>query len=213
MGPVLATAGDEDGLAYAELTGYVPVPPGTYTVRIVAPGAENCDTALADLEDIPDVTLEDGLSYTAAAVGMVTPAGEDEAFGLRLFEDLRDPESVTSTYIRVIHASPDAPAVDVGTGTGTEFTPIFENVAFGEEGRAEGDQVWYTANVGLVNITITVRPTGTEDEVLSVTGLNFTPATLTTVFAIGNADGDPQPLELLVCAHVGGVTTCTRQAP
>src|SRR5688572_17970920 len=42
IGPVLKGAGDTDGLAYSEVTSYLPLPPGTYDVRIVAPNADGC---------------------------------------------------------------------------------------------------------------------------------------------------------------------------
>ncbi|MFO0630441.1 MAG: hypothetical protein U0325_33110 [Polyangiales bacterium] len=51
MTPTLRGLGVTAGLAYAQVTRYLTVDAGAYTVRLVAPASANCDTALAGLPD------------------------------------------------------------------------------------------------------------------------------------------------------------------
>jgi hypothetical protein len=206
IGPVLAGAGDSDGLAYSEATSYVEVPAATYSVRIVAPGSANCNTALGGLPDVTGVAVAANSDYTAAAVGMLTPAGDDEAFSIKLMADDNTPANAAKAYLRFVHASPDTPAVDVGTGSGSSFTAVWTGVEFGEVGQVAGGD--YLETDPLTDATVSARATGTTADALVIPGVDLPAGVVATAFAIGNLDGAPKPLKVLVCQDTAATATC-----
>jgi hypothetical protein len=171
IGPVLATAGDANGLAYPEVTSYVAVPAATYSVRIVAPGSANCNTALAGLPDVTGVAVSANSDHTAAAVGMLTAAGSDDAFSIKPMADDNTPENSAKGYLRFVHASPDAPAVDVGLGSGSAFTAVWTGVQFGEVGKVSGKD--YVETDPITAGTVRARATGTTADALVIPGVNL----------------------------------------
>ena len=207
IGPVLATAGDTNGLAYPEVTSYVAVPAATYSVRIVAPASANCNTALAGLPDVTGVTVAANSDYTAAAVGMLTAAGSDDAFSIKLMADDNTPENSAKGYLRFVHASPDAPAVDVGLGSGSGFTAVWTGVEFGEVGKVSGKD--YVETDPIAAGTVSARATGTTADALVIPGVNLPAGAVATAFAIGNLDGAPKPLKVLLCVDSAAMSTCS----
>ncbi|MEJ7735584.1 MAG: DUF4397 domain-containing protein [Polyangiaceae bacterium] len=211
IGPVMdGVLGDADGLAFTEVTGYLELPVGTYTARLVAPASANCDTALADLPDVADIQVAEATDYTLAATGMLTPAGDDEAFAVRAYGD-DNAVPAGQAKLRFIHASPDTPNVDVGTGSGETFAAVFTNVAYGTVGQVGGMD--YLTTPPLDGITVSARATGTDTDALVIPGVSLPADAVATAFAIGNLDGDPADLQVLVCVDNGpltdGLTSCT----
>ncbi|GAB3021615.1 DUF4397 domain-containing protein [Natronobiforma cellulositropha] len=98
---------------YDDVSPYLELEPGTYTITITAAG------------DPDTVAFEDEVSfgrafYTVAAIGEL----EADTFRPLVLTD------AGSALVRLAHASPDAPAVDV---IGSEGAPtLFQNVSFGE---------------------------------------------------------------------------------
>lgn len=78
---------------------YLPLPAGTYKVQISVTG-----TSTVVFEG--DITTQPGESYTAIAQGSVT--GKGEAFRVQVLED-----ATSGSLLRVLHASPNVPAVTV----------------------------------------------------------------------------------------------------
>jgi len=127
--------GDEpvvSDLEYTETTGYVPLEAGDHQIRVTAAGSQ----ALVVFDE--QVSIPAG---NTTAVALPTPeegnggGGMDRGFQLELYSDENTPpeNSINNSRLRAIHASPDAPAVDVLVGQ----TPVFEDVAFGEAGYYE----------------------------------------------------------------------------
>ena len=114
-------------LEYTEVTGYVPLAAGDHQIRVTAAGSQ----ALAVFDQ--QVSIPAG---NTTAVALPTPdeggtgGGMDRGFQLELYGDENTPpeSSINNSRLRVIHASPDAPAVDVLVGQ----TPVFEGVSFGD---------------------------------------------------------------------------------
>lgn len=209
IGPVLKGAGDTDGLAYSEVTDYVELPEGTYDVRIVAPNAANCDEALAGLPDVTGVAVAANGVYTAAATGvLIDPGAGDEDFAVQLYEDDLTSDAA-NVRVRFIHASPDTPNVDVGVGSGQNFTPVWTNVAFPSVGLVGGEA--YVAIPPPTDATLSARATGTMTDALVLTGVTLPAGAVVTVFAVGNLDGDPEPLKALAC--IDGTGTCLLLPP
>jgi len=78
---------------------YLPLPAGTYDVRVNVAGTST--TVFSG-----SVTLARGESYTAVALGSVT--GKGAPFGVQVLKD-----ATSGALLRVLHASPNVPAVTV----------------------------------------------------------------------------------------------------
>lgn len=111
-GPASATKTVE----FTDVTDYVEVPAGEYTVSVPAAGAS------------ATVELEADEYYTGAAIGSLT--GQGESFRLALYED-NNGATPRNSRVRLVHASPDAPTVDVTVKNGPV---LYRNVSFGESG-------------------------------------------------------------------------------
>lgn len=210
VGPVMKSLGDTDGLAFSEVTQYLPLPAATYTARLVAPNAADCATSLGGLPDVPGLSVTADGSFTVAAIGMLTPGNGEQPFELVAYAD---DALVTAgkAKLRFVHASPDTPNVDVGVGSGAQFTPVFTNVAFSETGDVGGKS--YLETEPLANATVSARATGTTTDALVIPGLNLPADAIATAFAIGKLNGDPSPLKVLVCVDngdpVASLTPCS----
>ncbi len=142
---------------YGTVSEYLAVEPGTYTVTITAAG--DPDTVAFEGE----VTVESAF-YTIAAIGEL----EATTFEPLILVD------AGSSLLRLTHAAPDAPAVDVVV-EGTD-EPLFENVAFGEA----TDYLPIPAG----EYTLEVRPVG-EPEAVATFDVELELGTAYTGYAIG----------------------------
>jgi len=118
-------------LAFSELSGAVQVPPAIYTLDFKATGSQ----VTAASATTP--ALAAGERYLAIATGFLS-AG-NPTFRLLPLGDAFTLGAATA-YVRVVHASPDAPAVDVGTVSGNVVTPVpdFVDLAFEESSTGTG---------------------------------------------------------------------------
>ncbi|WP_135821876.1 DUF4397 domain-containing protein [Halostella litorea] len=147
------------GVAYGSVTEYATLPTGTYTVTITAAGDR--DTVAFEGE----VSVEPGY-YTVAAVGELS----EETFEPVVLAD------GNAALVRLVHASPDAPAVDVGV-EGTEYVP-FEDVSFGET-------TGY-ASVAPGTYTLGVRPAGDDGtDPVATFDVELARGTVYTAYATG----------------------------
>jgi hypothetical protein len=113
-------------LSYGQL-GRIQLPVGDATVDIYAAGGS---TAVASAE-LTDLTA--GESYLAVAAGFLAPAPEEGSFRVMVVQDqLVDADA--GARAQIIHASPDAPAVDISTLAGAHLaTPLLvESLRFGQ---------------------------------------------------------------------------------
>lgn len=132
-----------DNLSFGNLSSAVQVPPASYDldVKVAADGG------LAATVQTPE--LVPGMRYLAVASGFV--GGDSPAFTLLAYAD--EFGDGMSSNVRVIHASPGAPSVDVGIlSAGTSFAPIaeFTNLGFGDASSGSGlaiDQAALTLGV------------------------------------------------------------------
>jgi Domain of unknown function (DUF4397) len=198
------------GIVYPEVTTYVPLPAGSYDVRITATG--NCDAGA--VPDTLGVNVPLGIHATVAAVGDLSPAGSDPAFQLKVFPDDAIP-SATAGELRFIHASPGAPAVDIGLRSTTLETHIFSDVSFGQVGQDPlADANGYLPASPFADDSISAVITATKVLALRVSGVSLSAGSLVTTFAVGGKTGDTMnPLQILVCddsaAPKGLFTVCS----
>ena len=110
---IFAGAGElTDNLAFAQLGGAIQVPPGSYTLDLFAHAAGATRPAGAPAFSYPTPALAAGERYLAVATGFLSPAAGEQGFRIEAFAERfgSDPGAL----VRVIHASPDAPTVDIG---------------------------------------------------------------------------------------------------
>ncbi len=172
-----------DDLSFGELSPPVQVPPASYSldVRVVAGGAVAATVATP--------VLAAGGRYLAIASGFVASSGIE--FTLlpyaAAFGGADDP------LVRVVHASPDAPAVDVGVWDGTTLTPVgaFTNLEFGEASLAAGTALPAAAFTVGIAATGTVMPAATFD---------LAPTAGLRAFAVagGSLAGSGEPFRLML---------------
>jgi hypothetical protein len=159
-------------LAYKAASDFAAVPAGSYAVKVTATGA-------TDAVISANLPLEAGQSYTVVAVGQLAD------ITARVYVD--DTSSLASgqARLRVIHASPNTPGVDVAVTGGPV---LINNLAFPD---ASDD---LDVDAGTYNVE--VRPAGTETAALSAPGLALEAGKYYTVLAVGLLGGSPA-LELL----------------
>ena len=205
IGPVLKSLGVTAGIAYPHATPYVDLPAGTYSARIVAPNAADCSTALASLPDVPGIVVAADGAYTVAATGLLTPTAPQQAFEVKLYED-----DLTVTTgkdnLRFIHASPGTPNVDVGLGSGDNFTAVWTDVAYGTVGQVSGKD--YVSIDPPSGATLSARAHGANTDALVLDGVTLPTDQVVTVFAVGVLGNETHPLKALACLDLSADATC-----
>ena len=150
-------------LGFGAFSGWVPVPAGEHQIQVTATGAA-IDTAVIDAT----VTLESGVAYQVAATGLlanITP---------QIYETDLSELSADTARVRVVHASPDAPAVDVAV-TGGDV--LISGLAFPNA----SDYLEVPAGT----YDLEVRPAGTTDVALALPGVQVEAGMVYDIFAIG----------------------------
>jgi hypothetical protein len=217
-GPIMKSLGVTAGLAYTQVTKYLTVNAQQYDVRLVAPNAASCSTPLvAGLPDFTSLPAIPANGYvTVGAIGVIGNA--TTPFTLKAYAD-DGSVAATKEKLRFVHASPGTPAVDVGLGSGTAFTPVFVNVAFGDAAAAGSGALvganGYATTDPLTAVTISARVHGTTADALVVPGVTLAAGTISTAFAIGEIGG-ANPLKVLLCGDqppAGALLSTCAQAP
>ena len=150
------------------ITAYSALEPDTYNIKVVPTGATDPVVIEADL------TLEEMTDYTVVAVGQLVNIEP-----LVLVDNNSTP-AAGKAHVRFVHASPDAPAVDIAVQGGPV---LFSNVSF----KGVGD--YLPVDAGTYDLE--VRLAGTETVALSVPGVALADQTVYTIFAMGLAGGEP----------------------
>jgi hypothetical protein len=126
-----------DDLRPGALSGALQVPPGTYTLDFFAHAAGAGRPAGSPAASASTPELAAGQRYLAIATGFL---GDEPGFQLLAFADeLQD--GGAGARLRVVHASPDTPAVDVGTMSGAALSPVWSDLGFREASEAAGTAV------------------------------------------------------------------------
>ncbi|MFT3694560.1 MAG: DUF4397 domain-containing protein [Kofleriaceae bacterium] len=192
-GPILTQNGHLTGLPYANATKYFDLPADQYDVRIVAPNAPDCGTALGGLPDATNLpALADGVSATIAAEGLVA-FGSPQAFTLKAYVDDTTVDA-TMAKLRFIHASPGTPAVDVGIGGGVLFTSVFSDIAYGN---ASVTTNGYVTTAPIHAAEISARAHGSLTDALAIKPAELPAGAIATAFAIGQLSDSS--LRVLLC--------------
>ena len=158
-----------EGAEYKQATDYMALPAGDHEIEVF-PAGENGEGEPVISQS---VTLEEGMKYSAAAVGKL-----DGISLWALGDDMEASEG--KAKVRVVHASPDAPNVDVAVKDGDV---LFSDVAF----KSTSDY----AEVDPMTVDLEVRPAGSEDVVLEIPGVELKEGYVYSVYAIGLVEGEP----------------------
>ena len=191
-----------DGVAFSNapfkgITDYAALDTGTYNVKVVPTGAKDPVVIEADL------ALE-AKDYTVVAVGLLANIEP-----LVLIDNNSAP-AAGKAHVRFVHASPDAPAVDIAVKGGPV---LFSNVSFKEIGD------YLPVDAGTYDLE--VRLAGTSTVALAVPGLALQDGTVYTVFAMGLAGGEPtlmavpsvDAMHSAMMPQSGGVNIASLYAP
>jgi len=178
-------------LAFQDATDYIALPAGDYDVAVTPTGGTAADAVIE-----ATLTLDGGMDYTVAAVGQVADIQP------LVLEDNNAAPAEGKAHIRVVHASPDAPAVDIAVAGGPV---LIDNLAFPTAAEY--------LPVDAATYNLQVRPTGTETSALDINGFVAEAGTVYTVFAVGLVGDGSLGVLPLVDATNPMSTTSTSQAP
>jgi hypothetical protein len=151
------------------ITDYAKLEPGSYQVQVSPTGATEPIVIDATLD------LATETDYTVVAVGQLASIEP-----LVLIDNNSAP-AAGKAHVRFVHASPDAPAVDIAVASGGPV--LFSNVPF----KGVGD--YLPVDAGTYDLE--ARLAGTDTVALSVPGVTLSEGTVYTIFAMGLAGGEP----------------------
>lgn len=167
-------------VAFKSATDYIEVDGGTYDLAVTAHGSTS------EVVVLDGVTLENGKVYTVVARGTLD-AMDGAPFEVRAFIDDASGQayadlSPATALVKVVHASPDAPGVDLYV-----------------DGAKAGMNLMFPANTGYLTVaagtrSVKVTPSGSMTAVIEGS-LRFDARRSYSVFATGTL-GNLQPLVL-----------------
>nr|WP_254714848.1 DUF4397 domain-containing protein [Natranaeroarchaeum aerophilus] len=161
-----------EDVPFRAVSDYLELEPDTYNIRITAAGDEETEVFNEDVE------LPAG-AFTAAAIGELDEEGTQE-FAVETYEDdLEDPGE--DARVRAVHASPDAPAVDIAANGDV----LLEDVDFGEAGAVE---------VPAGEYTLEIRAAG-EEEAVAEFPVETESGLVYSAFAVGYLEPEAAPVD------------------
>ncbi|WP_255192292.1 DUF4397 domain-containing protein [Natronobeatus ordinarius] len=166
---------------YPSVSDYVDLEPGTPTVSIVPAGQDVDQAVVEETIDVTDEEYPDG-DYTVAAIGEV--AAENQPLQALVLEDDNSPTEPGAARVRAVHASPDAPAVDVVVEETGDA--LFEDVAFGEFGYVDVPEGEYT---------LLIYPAGDRTEAVFEVDVSPAAGTVYSAFAVGYLTPEEAPAD------------------
>ncbi|MGI8475846.1 MAG: DUF4397 domain-containing protein, partial [Thermomicrobiales bacterium] len=159
------------GLKYGSESGFRDLPAGAHHVQIAATGADPGQAVI----DLPALQLVAGKASEVAAVGLLA--------GITALVSEVDVHAIAPSAaglprarVRIVHAVPGAPAVDVSVIGGDVTTRLATGLGFG----AAGGYTEVTAGSHAVRVT----PSGTGNVVSSLASFAFLGDTVYSVYAL-----------------------------
>jgi hypothetical protein len=181
-----------NNLAFPNITEYVSLPAGNHAVKVFPASANGTGTPVID---VPALTLAAGKDYTVAAVNTLS------AIEPLVLEDNNAAPAAGKAHIRVVHASPDAPNVDIfaqGAGVVVPNLPFKQASAY--------------LPLDAASYNLEVRAAGSSSAVLSLPNTALEAGKVYTAFAVGLAAGDPAlSVKLTVDATAQQATAAPQQ--
>jgi hypothetical protein len=162
-------AGDDAILTdvpFGVLSEYLEVPGGTYSIAVVAAGADPADGAVIGPVD---------LDFAAGTMTTVAATNVLESIEAQVLTDAPMPQDGIA-QVRVVHFSADAPAVDIALDGGDV---VVENLEY-----PNATEAYLDLPEGEYDLEI--RAAGTEDVAFDIDPLDLAGGNSFTVFAIGS---------------------------
>jgi hypothetical protein len=157
-------------LAFDDITDYVAVPAGARNVQVFPASANGSGEPVIDA----DVTLNAATDYTIAAVGALA------SIEPLVLVDNNTAPAAGRAHLRFVHASPDAPAVDIyAEGAGV----VIDRAAFKDAAD------YLPLDAGTYDLE--VRAAGTETVALDLPGVTLEAGNVYTAFAVGFLESTP----------------------
>jgi hypothetical protein len=168
-----------EDVPFAAVSEYLEVPAGERQVEITAAGDPETSVFSGA------VPVEADASYTVAAVGEIGDDADEPFEPLVLEDDNSGPGSDTAR-VRLVHASPDAPAVDVTVASSGDA--LFDGAAFGDASYAE---------VPAGDYTLQIRGDTESDDgdVVTEFDVSLAGGQVYTAFAAGYLSPDDEPAD------------------
>ncbi|HLU35393.1 MAG TPA: DUF4397 domain-containing protein [Thermomicrobiales bacterium] len=156
------------GVEFGAFSGWLALPAGEYRVQ-VTPAGQGADTAVIDAT----LTLDEGMAYHVAATGTLSMINA-QVYAADLAQTDQG-----NARVRVIHASPDAPAVDIAVTGGDVLIPGLE---------FPNGSDYLETPAGTYDLE--VRAAGTMDVALALPGVTLEAGTVYEIIAVGQlSDG------------------------
>lgn len=151
------------------VTPYAELSQGMHNIQVVPSGATEPVVIEADLD------LQNNTDYTIVAVGLLANIEP------LVLVDNNSLPAEGKAHVRFVHASPDAPAVDIAVADGGPI--LFGGISF----KGVGD--YLPVDAGTYDLE--ARVSGTDTVALSLPGITLEEGTVYTVYAMGLVEGEP----------------------
>ncbi len=180
-----------DNLAFGKIAGPLQVPVGDLALSIFAHADGTGCPSTPAAASAKLAGLAAGERYLGIATGYLAPPSGGQPFGLLAFSDGFAADAA-STRARVVHASPNAPTVDVGPVASGTVTPAVRALAFGKA----SDSAGLALPPPLLDIGIT--PADENTTIVGNYGVPTPAGTRAFVIAMGALGHSTRPLRLAV---------------
>ena len=168
-----------EDVAFGAVSPYLDVPAGEREVEITAAG--DASTVVFS----GPVPVEADSAYTVAAIGEIGDEA-DQPFEPLVLEDDNSAPGGETARVRVVHASPDAPAVDVTVESSGDA--LYDGVAYGESGYVEVPAGEYT-------LQIRGDTESNDGDVVADFDVSLAGGQVYTAFAAGYLSPDDEPAD------------------
>ncbi len=157
-------------VTFKAVSPYLKIPVGKHDIAVYVAG-----TTTNPAIEVKGLDLENK-SYTVGAIGLLSGTGAQALTAKVYVDDLTS--NAAKARVRVIHASPDAPAVDVGLKGGTPAAAVVKNITF-----PNATSGYLELDAGVLDLEI--RPTGTTTVAFGFKTPALEVGKVYTVFAVG----------------------------
>lgn len=110
------------GVPFFTAGSYLTLPAGSYLIQIAPTGLPAANAVISET-----IAIETGRAYTVAATGLLNPPTGGAPLGATVIQDNLSAPAPGKARIRVLHFSPDAPAVGLRLAGGAD---LFTNLTF-----------------------------------------------------------------------------------
>lgn len=174
-----------DDISFGGLSAPVQVPPGQYKIDVYPHGGSGTPAASGNVGP-----LQPGERYLAVATGFV---GGTPAFTIDSYAEAFQLDGAASARLRAVHASPDAPTVDIGVVDARQLSPVLvPNLSFSQSSDGAG------LDLAAGQFTLGVAPNGSDSNVVASFAIGTAPGVRAFGVAAGSLTSHGAPFQLLV---------------